>query len=151
MAAWMALDDCDVENGCMQIGVGSHNLPELCTTPADTRVSFTDSTVPIPSGMRVAPVIMKAGDVLFFNGSVIHGSYPNVSRDRFRRALIGHYAVGEATKIGGFYHPVLRMDGSVATLEADDSGGPCGVWVEHDGKPVVEMRHLTEPRLATHE
>ena len=55
---------------------------------------------------------MAAGDVLFFNGSVIHGSFPNASRDRFRRALIGHYVAGEAEKVSQFYHPVLRMDGS---------------------------------------
>lgn len=151
MAAWMALDPCDEENGCIRIGVGSSNLPELCTQAADTQVSFTDSTVPLPRGMAVVPVIMEPGDVLFFNGSVIHGSYPNVSRDRFRCALIGHYAVGDAEKIGEFYHPVLRMDGSEAALEISDGGGPCGVWVEEDGRPVVEMRHPAEPRLATHE
>jgi len=151
MAAWMALDDCDEENGCMRIGVGSGNLPELCTQAADTRVSFTDSTVPLPPGMKVAPVIMRAGDVLFFNGSVIHGSYPNVSRDRFRCALIGHYAVGDAERIGEFYHPVLRMDGLEATLGISDGGGPCGVWVEQDGQSVVEMKQPVAPRLATHE
>ena len=36
MAAWMALDDCDELNGCMQIVPGSHTWPVLCTTEADT-------------------------------------------------------------------------------------------------------------------
>src|SRR5579883_3046998 len=31
MAAWLALDPCDEENGCMQVVPGSHNLPVLCT------------------------------------------------------------------------------------------------------------------------
>jgi ectoine hydroxylase-related dioxygenase (phytanoyl-CoA dioxygenase family) len=33
---------------------------------------------------------MEPGDVLFFNGQVIHGSLPNRSSTRFRRALIAH-------------------------------------------------------------
>jgi hypothetical protein len=83
---------------------------------------------------------MEPGDVLFFNGQLIHGSYPNSSRDRFRRSLIGHYIVGEAEKVAKFYHPVLRMDGSQVELGISERGGPCGVWVEQDGAPVVEMK-----------
>src|SRR5438045_6457150 len=105
MAAWLALDPCDEENGCMQIVPGSHKLPVLCTEGADTSVSFTDVTVPIPEGTPVQPVLMQPGDVLFFQGSVIHGSYPNRSKDRFRRALIGHYIAGEASQVGGIYQP----------------------------------------------
>src|SRR4051812_28646193 len=61
MAAWMALDDCDQANGCMQIVPGSHSWPLLCTTKADTRVSFTDVTVPLPAGVEAQPVLMQAG------------------------------------------------------------------------------------------
>jgi ectoine hydroxylase-related dioxygenase (phytanoyl-CoA dioxygenase family) len=112
----------------------------LCTEKADTRVSFTDITVPVPESLPVVPVRMDAGDVMFFHGSVIHGSFPNTSPDRFRRALIGHYIVGEAEQVARFYHPVLRMDGTEVTLEVSGPGGPCGVWAERDGEPVVEMQ-----------
>lgn len=139
MAAWMALDRCDEENGCMQVVPRSHLLPLLCTTQADTSQSFTDVTVPIPEGMQSVPVIMNPGDVFFFNGQLIHGSYPNVSKDRFRRSLIGHYVVGEAEKVAEFFHPVLRMDGSEVELGVSEQGSTCGVWVEQDGTPVVEM------------
>lgn len=143
MAAWMALDDCDEENGCLQVVPGSHDLPLLCTTAADISESFTDITVPIPAGMEVRPVVMKRGDVFFFNGTTIHGSYPNRSRDRFRRALIGHYVAGEAEQVGQFYHPVYRMDGSIVDLGVSQAGGPCGIWVEQGGRPVVEMTDRT--------
>jgi ectoine hydroxylase-related dioxygenase (phytanoyl-CoA dioxygenase family) len=130
MAAWLTLDDADEENGCMQVVPGSHRLPVLCTEAADIRVSFTDIQVPVPDSVPVAPVPMKAGDVLFFNGSLIHGSYPNTSKDRFRRALIGHYVTGEARKVAQFYHPALRMDGAPVDLEVSERGGPCGTWSE---------------------
>ncbi len=139
MAAWLALDDCDEANGCLQVAPGSHTLPELCTEEADTAQSFTDVTVPLPEQVQTAPVLMKAGDVLFFNGQLIHGSFPNRTTDRFRRSLIGHYIMGSAEKVSKYYHPVLRMDGSVAALGNSERGGPCGVWVEEDGRPVVEM------------
>jgi len=139
MAAWMALDPCDEENGCLMVVPGTHNLPILCTIPADTTESFTNIAVPVPKDLPIVPAIMEPGDVLFFNGSLVHGSYPNRSANRFRRALIGHYATGDAQKIAQFYQPLLRMDGTEVTIEVSEGGGPCGVWVERDGRPVVEM------------
>ncbi|MEX1020279.1 MAG: phytanoyl-CoA dioxygenase family protein [Litorilinea sp.] len=151
MAAWLALDDCDAENGCLQVVPGTHDLPLLCTVQADTTQSFTDVTVPVPEGMDVAPVTMKAGDVLFFNGQLIHGSYPNVTEDRFRRSLIGHYIMGDAAKVAEFYHPALRMDGTPVELDIADYGGPCGVWVDRDGVPMVEMDTVGVESLPAHE
>jgi ectoine hydroxylase-related dioxygenase (phytanoyl-CoA dioxygenase family) len=139
IAAWMALDDCDEENGCMQVVKGSQNWDILCTVKADTTKSFTDVTVPLPEGETATPVTMKAGDVLFFNGQLVHGSFPNTSQDRFRRSLIGHYIVGEAKKVGEFYHPALHMDGTPVELDVSVGGSSCGVWVEKDGTPVLEM------------
>jgi ectoine hydroxylase-related dioxygenase (phytanoyl-CoA dioxygenase family) len=140
MAAWLALDDCDEENGCMQVVPGSHTWPLLCTMPADTTVSFTDITVPLPEDAPVAPVVMKAGDVLFFNGQLVHGSFANTSQNRFRRSLIGHYIVGEAEKVYKYYHPALRMDGTPVELDDSEVGGACGTWVDQTGRPVLEMQ-----------
>jgi phytanoyl-CoA hydroxylase len=143
VAAWLALDACDEANGCLQVVPGSHTWPLLCTTQADTSISFTDVTVPLPSGQPVQPVVMEAGDVLFFNGALVHGSYPNTTQDRFRRALIGHYIEGRAEQVAAFYQPALRMDGSELTLETSTGGGACGEWVEGEGTgtgmPVVQM------------
>ena len=139
MAAWMALDDCDEENGCMRVVPGSHEWPVLCTTEADTEVSFTNVTVLLPEGLSTVPVVMKAGDVLFFNGSVVHGSFPNVSNDRFRRALIGHYIESRAERVAEFDQPVLRMDGKAFQIEGVEEGGLCGVWVEKGGKSEIEL------------
>ena len=137
LAAWMAVDDCDEENGCLQIVPRTQDLPRLCTIEADTLQSFSASTVPLPPGSQAAPVIMKAGDVVFFNGQVIHGSYPNTSATRFRRALIAHYVVGEAEKVAEFYHPLLTFDGEVADLNVSDKGGPCGIFVDEDDSAVT--------------
>jgi phytanoyl-CoA hydroxylase len=146
IAAWMALDPCDVENGCLEVVPGSHEWPVLCTIGADTSESFTDITVPLPDDAELVPVLMEPGDVLFFNGSLVHGSKPNGS-DRFRRALIGHYIEGDARQVARWYHPVLRMDGREVELEAGSGGGPCGEWVDRDGRPVIELTGVAvDPR-----
>ncbi|MBZ0302925.1 MAG: phytanoyl-CoA dioxygenase family protein, partial [Anaerolineae bacterium] len=89
MAAWIAVDDCDEDNGCLQVVPGTHDLPELCTVEADRNLSFSKTALDLPQDLlaQAVPVIMKPGDVLFFNGQLIHGSYPNTSADRWRRAL----------------------------------------------------------------
>jgi phytanoyl-CoA hydroxylase len=151
MGAWMALDDCDEANGCMQMVPGSHTWDVLCTIPADTTQSFTDITVPLPPGVKAVPQVMKAGDVLFFNGQVVHGSFANTTTNRFRRSLIGHYIVGEAEKVAEFYHPALRMDGTSVELEKSEGGGSCGVWVERDGEPAIELSGDSRAKAEEHE
>ena len=139
MAAWMALDDCDEDNGCITVVPGSHIWPVLCTVPADTQTSFTDVTVDLPAGMSAVPVLMRAGDVLFFNGQIVHGSGPNHSATRFRRALIAHYIAGEAEQVYRWYKPTYRMDGSEVDLGTSEIGGTCGTWVGTDGAARLEL------------
>lgn len=139
MAAWMALDRCDEANGCLQVVPGSHRWPLICTEKADTTISFTDVTVPLPPDQEVHTVPLEPGDVLFFHGSLIHGSSPNTTPDRFRRALIGHYINGAAEQVATYYHPALRMDGTTVDIDESSGGGACGVWVERDGLPQLEL------------
>jgi phytanoyl-CoA hydroxylase len=139
VAAWMALDRADEANGCLAVCPGSHRWPILCTRKADTRVSFTDVTVPVPEEHQAVPVVMDPGDVLFFHGSLVHGSAPNTTTDRFRRALIGHYIQADARQVAEYYHPVLRMDGTPLELDVSQGGGACGEWTERDGELVIAM------------
>jgi ectoine hydroxylase-related dioxygenase (phytanoyl-CoA dioxygenase family) len=70
---------------------------------------------------------MKAGDVLFFNGSLIHGSTPNTSHDRFRRSFICHYVPQHSEELSGGYRTRLTFDGvTVDTIGDATGGGPCG-------------------------
>ncbi len=140
VAAWLALDPCDDENGCLQVVPGTQDLELVCTVESDLTQSFTGDTTPLPEGYAAVPVHMEPGDVLFFNGSLVHGSGPNRTKDRFRRSLIGHYLTADAQEVSEFYKPVYRFDGSVVEhLEGKSGGGACGVWVERDGRTVLEF------------
>jgi phytanoyl-CoA hydroxylase len=147
LAAWMALDPCDEANGCLQIVPGSHTWPILCTQPADTTQSFTDVTVPIPAGCEIRPMRMQPGDVLFFNGSLVHGSYPNTTTDRFRRSMISHYIEGNAQQVYKWYHPLLRLDGTPVEIGYSPEGSQCGVWVTEQGTPVIELNGFETMRV----
>lgn len=133
VAAWLALDDCDAENGCMVFVPHSGALPLICqvSTPGLDAEFWTNLETPRPPGAP-DPVhgIMKRGDVVFFNGTVIHGSLKNRSEDRFRRSLIAHYIVAEAKQVAEYYFPVFRLDGTRVSEGFRESapGGPCGVY-----------------------
>jgi len=126
IAAWAAVDDTDLENGSLFVVPGSQNIEVLCPHPADPNKSFSVEEVDIPDGMAPVEMRMKAGDVLFFNGSLIHGSYPNISVSRFRRAFICHYVPQNTVAMSAGYYPLHDFDGNQFTRENAEGGGVCG-------------------------
>ncbi|KXU37751.1 hypothetical protein AXK11_00110 [Cephaloticoccus primus] len=128
MGAWAAIDDSDAENGGLMVVPNTQKLELICPDKADRKESFTGQKIPMQKGMmRPIYAEMKAGDMLFFNGNVIHGSGPNRSKTRFRRSWICHYAEGDLRKISQGYNPLVRMDGTDFEVEGQASGtGPCG-------------------------
>jgi phytanoyl-CoA hydroxylase len=126
IAAWIAVDDCDADNGGLQVVPGSHRYELVCPGEADTAESFTSVAITLPDGLAALQTEMRAGDVLFFHGGTAHGSGPNRTTDRFRRSLIFHYVPRFNTEIARFYHPVLTPEGDEVTLAAASAGGACG-------------------------
>lgn len=150
MAAWLALEDIDDENGCLEVVPGTQDMPMVCTEKADTTKSFSDVVINLP-GMSPIPIHMKKGDVIFFNGSVVHGSGPNRSETRFRRIMVGHYIEGSAEQVAKYYFPVFRMDGSqVEGLKSIDKGGPCGVPILENGELRIEMAGTSSEASGPH-
>jgi len=127
MAAWMAVDDCDEDNGCLFVAPGTQDMEVLCpdVDAPDREMFFTGGGISV-EGRRLRQVPLKAGDVLYFNGSIVHGSFPNTTADRFRRSLIYHYIPAGCAEVAGFYHPLLALDGTVVSKPVAEGGGPCG-------------------------
>lgn len=130
LAAWIAVDDCDAENGALSVVPGSHTMEVVCPEEADAEESFTSGLVRPPEGMEAVQTVMAAGDVLFFHGSLVHGSLPNTSADRFRRSLILHFVPQASVEISRFYLPLVDpVTGADVTIDEATGGGPCGdVW-----------------------
>lgn len=127
IAAWVALDQADRENGGLEVVPGTHRMDLFCPEMADLDASFTREYVPPPPGLEAVGVDMAPGDVLFFNGSLVHGSQPNQSHDRFRRSFICHYIGRSAERMSSWYRPILTMSGEEVILDSNTGGGPCGV------------------------
>lgn len=119
IGAWIAIDDCDEQNGGMWMAQGSQVEPIY--PPASGYGFGTASLDDLPSvgGVsdvnddandlsRVAakyPQVMvsaKAGDVVFFNSHILHRSKQNFTTDRYRRSFVSHYANARSfTQWGG--------------------------------------------------
>jgi len=135
MAAWIAVDDCDEENGALVVVPGTGPWAVLCNANEHKTENFEEfwgeHSLALPEGCQPTTASLKAGDVLFFNGSLVHGSYRNRSHSRFRRSLIFHYAPESCEEIKGFYHPLLDMKGNVVERRVPGPGAPCGGgWVK---------------------
>lgn len=126
IAAWIAIDDCDAANGGLEVIPGSHVYDLKCPEPADSDKSFTTVQVSIPPGLERVQTELKAGDVLFFHGSLVHGSQPNSTTDRFRRSLIFHYVPQASVEVSKFYQPLLTQAGDQVMIDESPDGGPCG-------------------------
>lgn len=126
IAAWTAVDSADQENGTLLVVPKTNNDEIYCPEKADAKESFTTHYVKVPKGLKAEPAILGQGDVLFFNGNLIHGSYRNKTKDRFRKSFICHYAGESTTKIGSFYSPLFRENGSKVEPETNLDSGPCG-------------------------
>jgi phytanoyl-CoA hydroxylase len=93
-AAWIALDDATVENGCLWVLPGSHR-PGILYPDREHHDSRFDCEVeaydfPYRDEDAVA-VEVAAGSVVVFNGYLLHRSLPNTGRHGLRRALVNHY------------------------------------------------------------
>ncbi|WP_123558915.1 phytanoyl-CoA dioxygenase family protein [Kitasatospora cineracea] len=126
VAAWIAIDDCDASNGALRIVPGSHTMEIVCPEEADPEESFTSGLVNVPEGMAPVQTVMRAGDVLFFHGSAVHGSLPNTTADRFRRSLVFHYVPRSSVEVASYYLPLVAADGTEVEVAAATGGGPCG-------------------------
>jgi hypothetical protein len=126
IAAWIAVDPSDRENGGLRIVPNTHRLKVACPEVSDPAASFTKELVPLPAGASAVELCLAPGDVLFFNGSVIHGSTPNQSKHRFRRSLINHYVGQSCHELSGFYLPLLDRLGHESKRTVATGGGPCG-------------------------
>lgn len=134
IAAWTAIDRSYPENGGLYVCPGTQHMELKCPELANPDESFTTDFVRPPEGITPVPAVLDPGDVLFFNGCVVHGSRPNTSKD-WRRSFIAHYAPASAREMSAGYRPMLRFDGSEHLFEDAKAGGPCGTEFPDGRKP----------------
>lgn len=97
--AWIALDAATKDNGCLWAIPGSHRRGVLYPQkPADVRefaCSYESYEFPYRDDDAV-PLLCEPGDVIIFNGYVLHRSLRNRATAGYRRALVYHYMSAES-------------------------------------------------------
>jgi phytanoyl-CoA hydroxylase len=103
VSAWVALDDADVDNGCMSMVPGSHlwgnNIDFV-----NTLKSFDDMPAQF-DGHKIEVVVcpVKKGEVHFHHALTWHGSHAN-SSGRPRRAIALHCMTEETRYVASGNH-----------------------------------------------
>lgn len=126
--AWVAIDDVDEYNGAMWFAKGSGAEPVYPPCPNDGQYGFGEERV---SDIRYIKGVsstddakntlscvagkydhvlasMRAGDVAFFNGHVLHRSKRNVTSERYRRSFVGHYCNARSFTQWGYWEGTVK-------------------------------------------
>jgi ectoine hydroxylase-related dioxygenase (phytanoyl-CoA dioxygenase family) len=93
-AAWIALDEATADNGGLWALPGSHRAGVLYPDRDldDARFDCTKEAYNFPYRDHDAiPLTAAPGDVILFDGHLLHRSLPNYRADGMRRALVIHY------------------------------------------------------------
>ena len=84
--AWIAVDDSDVENGCMRVIPGSHKEGIVTHSKSDREGNLLSINQEIPDeyvdSSRAVDLELKAGQMSVHDGQVFHASMPNASNRR---------------------------------------------------------------------
>lgn len=91
MSVIIAVDDADVDNGCLHVLKGSHKLGRIDHGSSGQQAGANPEMI-AQAKARLPTVAceLKAGDVLCTHSNLVHWSKANVS-DRWRRAMIVAY------------------------------------------------------------
>ncbi|CAH0714800.1 unnamed protein product, partial [Brenthis ino] len=97
IAAWTAVDDATIENGCLYIVPKSHKRNIMYK-----HGNIEDATNVLYHGILDQAVAseprfyleMSPGDTVFFHPLVVHGSGPNTTQ-RYRKSMTAHYAAAD--------------------------------------------------------
>lgn len=119
VAAWIAVERVDRENGSLAAYPGSHVdglvktrrdwfylvtrsldiaksllrivLPKGRAEPDDTGVVERYAYASAPKGVQAIPLALAPGSIALMHGDLIHFSYPNQTESRFRRSLVANF------------------------------------------------------------
>jgi phytanoyl-CoA hydroxylase len=96
VGAWIAIDDANVENGCLWIIPGRPGYMMQRVQNDSSEYADVDTIDVSPFREQMIPVEVKSGSVVFFNGYTLHSSLRNKTADNFRTALVNHYMSAES-------------------------------------------------------
>ncbi|XP_041354742.1 phytanoyl-CoA dioxygenase domain-containing protein 1-like [Gigantopelta aegis] len=86
VSVWLAVDDADLENGCMLVIPATHKSGILTHNQAKIKGNLLSTNQEIPPDLydksKAIPCPLKAGQMSLHHGHIVHGSEPNRSNRR---------------------------------------------------------------------
>ena len=85
LTAWYAIDDSDVDNGCMRVVPGTHRdgvVEHDKSARPGNLLSINQEVAFEVDDTKAVDLILKAGQISIHHGHLIHGSNPNLSARR---------------------------------------------------------------------
>jgi len=140
---WIALDPATRDNGCLRVLPGSHRPGVIYPTRPHGSDEYDGA--PEAYGYPEDPasevvVEMAPGDVLFFNGYLLHSSRANrAPAGTYRRALVHHYLSAESYlpwDLGGMI-PHTEDNRDIVMVRGDDPYAWKGI--ENNNRPYLRV------------
>lgn len=100
----VAIDDCTLENGCLQVVDGGANQPEILAQEKDGSISSE-----ISSKFKWTPIECQRGDVILFDSYLPHYSEPNRSSGPRRAIFITYNKLSEGGSLRSAYYQDKRL------------------------------------------
>lgn len=104
IAAWIALEDIDEENGPLFYYPGSHRLPYLMNKDydhggskfligknANSQYEKAVQQMIKTKKLKAEKFYARKGDVLIWHANLIHGGSPVINKERSRKSMVLHY------------------------------------------------------------
>lgn len=99
----VAIDNCTLENGCLQVVTGGANKPEILPQEKDGSIS-----VEIAKNLQWTPIECQRGDVILFDSYLPHYSEPNKSQGSRRALFITFNKLSEGGSMRQAYYQDKR-------------------------------------------
>ncbi|GIQ69341.1 phytanoyl-CoA dioxygenase [Xylanibacillus composti] len=109
---WTCLSASQPRNGGLYVVPGSHKLGLLEPEPIEESEAEYGEKLSLPEGYEKLPLETNPGDVVALHGNLVHGSYANVTKNRFRQAHVTHFTGTSAERVALNHHALLDRSGS---------------------------------------
>ncbi|MPC28264.1 Glutamate receptor ionotropic, delta-1 [Portunus trituberculatus] len=119
---FLAVDDCTKANGCLEVLRGSHRMGRIHHAPAGKQLQADLERVEEARKLHEHLYMeMKAGDILYFTGNLLHRSLPNTTDKRRWSYVIAYNQKHNRTYMGPDHPRYTPHAGYVPMKKVSDS------------------------------
>lgn len=109
---WTSLSVSLPKNGGLFVVPGSHKLGLLEPEPIEENDVEYGEKLSLPDGYKQLALETNPGDIVALHGNLMHGSYANVTKNRFRQAHVTHFTGVSVERVALNHHALVDRSGN---------------------------------------